>query len=80
MKREVRPKEPQAALAVTQIKQSMAACGWDPRWALRTVFFRDGPTKQTNNANFNQLVTALKSGRDIMINVGENALYRGVQA
>ena len=62
MKGQVRGKEPRVAIAVGEVKQSMAALGLVARWVPHNIMLVDGFTKMISKSNLAPLVSCMRSG------------------
>ena len=63
IKRTAKGKEPRVALAVGEIKESMAVIGAIPRWIPHNKMLADSLTKVLSKSNATPLLQALKSGK-----------------
>ena len=62
LEREARGKEPRVAIAIGELKQSMAAIGMIPRWLPHNEMLADPLTKYVSKANLGPLLRTMKTG------------------
>ena len=76
LRKTARGKESRVALAVAEIRQSLAACSATPRWVPHNVQICDPLTKTFSKANVQPILGLLKTGTYHMASEVDEETYR----